>query len=481
MLFNSLAYAAFLPAAVAGYFVLPQVWRIPWIVALSCYFYSVYRPEYLLILVALIAIDYSAGLLIEGAPRQRARWYLLVSVMATCAVLGVFKYFNFISKSLATAAGWAGATIAAPELDWALPIGLSFHTFQSLAYVIEVYRGRQTAERNPIIYAAYVLFFPQLVAGPIERPGHMLHQFRERHQFDAERVYEGLRRIVWGLFKKAVIADRLALLVNDVYGEPSSYDGFYLSLATVAFAYQVYCDFSGYSDMALGSAQILGYRLSENFDAPFSASSTGELWRRWHISLSSWFRDYVFIPMGGSRGSAWRTAVNYLATFGLSGLWHGANWTFVIWGVLNGLYLIAGKITEPLRRRIWQLVGLSFDHPLRTAIGTTVTFCLFTISLVLFRATSLDQATEIFSSIGYNWHFHRVIDTPRFDMFQCKIVLAALALLEAVQWVLRRPGLAARFEAMPSPVLVFSDVALALATFLFGVYFATGTFIYFQF
>ena len=481
MLFNSLAYAAFLPVAVAGYFVLPQVWRVPWIVALSCYFYSVYRPEYLLILVALIAIDYSAGLLIEGAPRRRARWYLLVSVLATCGVLGVFKYFNFISKSVAKAAGLAGVALTAPELDWALPIGLSFHTFQSLAYVIEVYRGRQKAERDPIIYAAYVLFFPQLVAGPIERPGHMLHQFRERHVFDANRVYAGLRRIVWGLFKKAVIADRLALFVNDVYGEAGSYDGFYLALATVAFSYQVYCDFSGYSDIALGSAQILGFQLSENFDSPFSASSTAELWRRWHISLSSWFRDYVFIPLGGSRGSAWRTAFNYLATFGLSGLWHGANWTFVFWGLLNGLYLVAGKTTEPLRRKAWETLGVSFHHPLRAALGTVATFGLFTAALVLFRSPSLSAASHIFSQIGLNWHFHPVIDTPRFDMFQCNIALFALALLEAVQWVMRRPPVAARFEAMPAPVLVLSDVALALATFLFGVYFAADTFIYFQF
>lgn len=257
-----------------------------------------------------------------------------------------------------------------------LPIGLSFHTFQSLSYVIEVYRGHQKAERNFGIYALYVMFYPQLVAGPIERPKNLLHQFYEEHYFDYQRVVDGLKLMLWGLFKKVVIADRLSVLVNEVYGNPSGHQGFLLVIATVFFAFQIFCDFSGYSDMAIGSAQVMGFKLMDNFNRPYFSKSIAEFWKRWHISLSSWFRDYIYIPLGGNRVPQWRMCCNLFLTFLLSGLWHGANWTFVIWGGLNGFYMVFSILTHDPRKKLVQWTGLDRHPKAHKYLNVMVVFSL---------------------------------------------------------------------------------------------------------
>ncbi len=264
----------------------------------------------------------------------------MISIIANVGVLVVFKYYNFIAINLNETFSlfYEGGHI--PLLNILLPIGLSFHTFQAMSYTIEVYRGNHLPEKHFGIYALYVMFYPQLVAGPIERPQNILHQFHEVKKFSYENMRSGLILIAWGLFKKVVIADRLALFVNQVYGNPSEYTGLPLITATVFFAFQIFCDFSGYSDIAIGSAKCMGYDLMTNFERPYMATSIGGFWRRWHISLSTWFKDYVYIPLGGNRTSKGRWYLNLLIVFLLSGIWHGANWTFVIWGLLHGVYLI---------------------------------------------------------------------------------------------------------------------------------------------
>jgi len=357
VLFNSLHFALFFPVVTTLYFLLPHRHRLWMLLLASCYFYMALVPKYILILFFLIAVDYTAGLLIERAPPEKRRLYLLCSLLANVLVLSIFKYFNFINANVGGVIEALGGRWSLPNLNIILPIGLSFHTFQSISYVIEVYRGRQKAERNLGKYALYVLFYPQLVAGPIERPQNLLHQFDEPHRFDYARVTDGLKLMVWGLFKKVVIADRLAVAVDLVYNNPTSYSGWPLVVATYFFAIQIYCDFSGYTDMARGAAQVMGFRMMENFRAPYLATSIGEFWRRWHISLSSWFRDYVYIPMGGNQVPRWRWYANLMAVFLLSGLWHGASWTFVIWGGLHGLRSMMTAINTMERRTSTNSVG----------------------------------------------------------------------------------------------------------------------------
>jgi D-alanyl-lipoteichoic acid acyltransferase DltB (MBOAT superfamily) len=297
MLFNSIQFLIFFPAVTALYFGLPHRLRWAWLLAASCYFYMAFMPSYILILGFTIVIDYFAGLAIENAEGRRRKLFLAASLAANVGVLVVFKYFNFLNanlKGLAEALRW---NYPVESLAILLPIGLSFHTFQAMSYTIEVYRGAQPAERHFGIYALYVMFYPQLVAGPIERPQNLLHQFREVHRFDYERVASGLRLMAWGFFKKIVVADRLAVPVNLVYGEPEKHTGLALLVATYFFAYQIYCDFSGYTDIARGAARVMGFELMKNFDRPYAARSVAEFWTRWHISLSTWFKDYLFFPL----------------------------------------------------------------------------------------------------------------------------------------------------------------------------------------
>jgi D-alanyl-lipoteichoic acid acyltransferase DltB (MBOAT superfamily) len=387
MLFNSLDFLIFFPITTWLYFVLPQRYRGLFLLLASCIFYMFFIPVYILILGVTILIDYWAGRFIETSRADQKKVWLWSSVLATCLVLFVFKYFNFFSASIAAIGNFFGATYSVATLSLILPIGLSFHTFQSLSYVIEVYRGRQKAEKNFWTYALYVMFYPQLVAGPIERPQNLLKQFYEKHEFLVGRVVEGLQWIVWGFFKKMVIADRLAIFVNAIYAQPQNYSGPYLLMGTVFFAFQIYCDFSGYTDIARGCAKVLGFRLMQNFDQPYTAKSISEFWRRWHISLSTWFRDYVYIPLGGKRGGSWQWSGNLMLVFLLSGLWHGANWTFVAWGALNGFYMVFSVWTQPLRAQIEVILQVRRYLRLYQVWNVAVTFSLVCFAWIFFRGT----------------------------------------------------------------------------------------------
>jgi len=332
MLFNSCQFAVFFLLVTAVYFMVPHRVRRAWLLLASCYFYMVFVPKYLLILFTLILVDYAAGLMLERASNQsRKKLILFVSLVSNVGILALFKYFNFASAQISSLVSAFGVQVHAPHLSWVLPIGLSFHTFQSMSYTIEVYRGTQRAERNLALYALYVLIYPQMVAGPIERPQNLLPQLRKEVVFDYSRVTSGLKLMLWGLFKKVVIADNMALLVAAPYQNPELYHGWPLIVATYAFAIQIFCDFSGYSDIARGAARVMGFELMQNFNLPYYASSIGEFWKRWHISLSTWFRDYVYIPLGGNRAGQSRTLINILVVFLLSGLWHGADLAFLFW------------------------------------------------------------------------------------------------------------------------------------------------------
>lgn len=345
-------------------------------------------------------IDYFAGIYIENAEGKKRKLFLIISLIANIGVLAVFKYYNFLNYNFSLLMHGFALTNPIPYLSILLPIGLSFHTFQAMSYTIEVYRGHQKAERHFGIYSLYVMFYPQLVAGPIERPQNLLHQFREKYDFDYERVVEGLKLMLWGFFKKLVIADRLAIYVNTVYNNPEQHNGATLVLATIFFAFQIYCDFSGYSDIAIGAAKVMGFKLMTNFNRPYFARNISEFWKRWHISLSTWFKDYLYIPLGGNKVSIPRWYFNLLLVFLISGLWHGANWTYIIWGALNGFYLVFAIISQKYRSKINRLIGIEKIPWLNHLLQVIITFMLSCFAWVFFRANNTTDAIAIIKKIS---------------------------------------------------------------------------------
>jgi D-alanyl-lipoteichoic acid acyltransferase DltB (MBOAT superfamily) len=323
-----------------------------------------------------------------------------------------------------------------------MPIGLSFHTFQSLSYVIEVYRGNYKAEHHFGIYALYVMFYPQLVAGPIERPGNLIHQFYEKHTFDDQRVIDGLKLMVWGFFKKVVIADKVAIVVEQVYQDPTQFTGFPLIAGALFFGIQVYCDFSGYSDIAIGAAQVMGFHLRDNFNRPFHSTSMAEFWRRWHISLMTWFRDYVYIPLGGNRTGKWKWYFNIFFTFTLSGFWHGAGWGYVLWGSLNGCYLIFSDWSKNLREKWVQWTRLDQFPILRQGVQIAFTFLLFCFTLIIFRSKDLSDALYVMTHLGTGLGSleglklsMKSLYSLGLDRYELIIALTSIGLMELVEGI----------------------------------------------
>ena len=482
MLFNSPAFAIFFPVVTVGYFLLPHRWRWLWLLGASCYFYMAFVPAYILILFFTIAVDYVAGILIEQTQDARRRRLLLAcSLVANVGVLAIFKYFGFLDTNLAALAHWLGWNYPLHTLSLILPIGLSFHTFQAMSYVIEVYRGHQPAERHLGIYALYVMFYPQLVAGPIERPQNLLPQFHQPQVFDEARVVAGLQLMTWGLFKKVVVADRLAVLVDAVYQDPTQHRGIPLIAATYAFAYQIYCDFSGYSDIAIGSAQVMGISLMTNFRQPYQARSIAEFWQRWHISLSTWFRDYVYIPLGGNRAGHWRWSANVLIVFLVSGLWHGANWTFVLWGAIHGVYLLAGRWWQALAARlrtVWR--GLPSRLPATGALQMLLTFHLVLVAWVFFRANTVADALHVlrYALVDIQWRGGYGIGGG--GAYELAIAAGAILAMEWIQFRQRRGSVRAQLGAWPVWARWTAYYALILSILIFGK-FQTRDFVYFQF
>ncbi len=478
MLFNSLEFLIFFPIVVALYFALPHRYRWLLLLMASCYFYMVFIPVYILILGFTIVIDYFAGILLENTHGRKRKIWLIASIIANTGVLAVFKYYNFLNDNLTALLHGFAMQNPIPYLSILLPIGLSFHTFQAMSYTIEVYRGHQKAERHFGIYALYVMYFPQLVAGPIERPQNMLHQFHEKKELDYQRIADGIKHIVWGLFKKVVIADRLAEYVNVVYNNPADFHGMHIILATIFFSFQIYCDFSGYSEIAIGAAKIFGINLMMNFRRPYLALNIKEFWSRWHISLSTWFRDYLYIPLGGNRVPIARKYVNLFIVFLVSGLWHGANWTYVIWGALHGFYNVFGQITEPIRKRIHSFIGLAQRPALYKAVQMLTTFVLATFAWIFFRANSFDDAMLIIKNIfifegSANLNLYRIPS-------DFSLAFGLIIFLVVVEFLKEKFQFHEKMLPIPRPYNWAVITVVVLSLFVLGVWEAQD-FIYFQF
>jgi len=476
MLFNSLEFAVFLPIVFFLFWFAAggNTRRQNFILLIaSCVFYMFLIPEYILVLFLAIIIDYTAGIYIEKTNGARRKWILWGSVLSTCLILFVFKYCNFFIENINGLSSFLGWNYSVEILKIALPIGLSFHTFQSLSYVIDVYNGEQKAEKDFLNYSVFVMFFPQLVAGPIERATNLMHQFNATKKFDGALAADGMRQILWGMFAKCVIADQCAVYVNSVFGHAHSQTMGSLWLAAVLFSFQIYGDFSGYSNMALGIAKLFGFRLMQNFNVPYFSRDIAEFWRRWHISLSTWFRDYLYKPLGGNKGSMLQTFRNTVIIFLVSGFWHGANWTFVCWGAANALLfiplLLSGK-----NKRYFDVVAANRSWPsARELFSMIITFIWVTLAWVFFRAENVTAALQYL-----------------FDMFNPKkwglpsnvnimllILIIIFILIE--WWGRRRPHALEIAEYSPAFRRMMYTLVFGLI-FFFGIYNKTE-FIYFQF
>lgn len=435
------------------------------------YFY----PPYLLILFALIITDYVAAIVIEKASteKKQKRW-LVISLIANVGMLAFFKYYNFLNGNIDTLCQWVGWNNPIPALHILLPIGLSFHTFQSMAYTIEVYNGNVKAEKNFGIYALYVMFYPQLVAGPIERATTLLPQLKKNdNKLDYDHVMIGLSQMTIGFFKKVAVADTLALYVNSIYKNHQFNEGLTSVFATWMFAFQVYCDFSGYTDIAIGAGRVMGYNMSINFKLPFFSKSITEFWRRWHISLYSWFNDYVFIPLSYNfrHWGKYGMYLVILITFSISGIWHGASWKYMIWGVANGMYIVIESVLKINTER----AGLKFY---KKVFFTFLTFQMLTLTMVFFRADNVTEAWDVLSSFFnfHNWFNLRISDTSIFIN-----MISMLVLLLGFEYAVLRKNTIETFYKKSSPILFGSVITCFLILILlFGV--SDGDqFIYFQF
>jgi alginate O-acetyltransferase complex protein AlgI len=463
MSFISLQFLVFFMVVTLSYYQLQnQRLRIWLLLMASCYFYMAFVPKYILILGGTIVIDYFAGLQIARSRGRARKSWLVLSIIANVGVLAVFKYFNFLVGNIQPLIHRFSPGTDLPFLNFLLPIGLSFHTFQAMSYTIEVYRERQPPEKDFLTYALYVMFYPQLVAGPIERPQNVLPQLHRFQPYDRDSVREGLARMLWGFFKKAVIADRLAVMVDYCYNHTSTLSSASLLVGAIFYSFQIYCDFSGYCDIGIGAAKVMGIRLMENFDQPYLSSSISEFWTRWHISLSTWFRDYVYIPLGGNRLGEKRRKLNVMIVFLLSGLWHGANWTFIVWGGLHGL------MTAFLPGRKRQNGHTVF---LRRIVFTLVNFGIVTLFFVFFRSPT----------IRYSLHYLKNILRCTGGPFNVGLHIQevwASALLIAIMLLREKYFKSYFIKRVPAYAVYF--VCLVAVVYLLGV-FNENQFIYFQF
>ena len=475
MLFNSVAFVLFYILVTTLYFLCP--YRFRWIILLaaSCYFYMAFVPIYILILGFTIVIDYFAGIYIEKAQEKRRRKLLLTaSLVANIGILAVFKYYNFINLNIDYLFQRFNYHNPIPYLSILLPIGLSFHTFQAMSYTIEVYRGNQKAEKHFGIYSLYVMFYPQLVAGPIERPQNILHQMHAKYPFNYQLMVSGLKLMLWGFFKKLVIADRLSIYVSSVYNNPDLHNGTTIVIASLFFAVQIYCDFSGYTDIAIGAAKTMGFDLMKNFNRPYFATNIQDFWRRWHISLSTWFRDYLYIPLGGSKVSTGRRYLNLFIIFLVSGIWHGANYTYIIWGALHGFYSVVYIIIRPYLRKTPEKAWAA--SLMRTG-NILITIVFVTFAWIFFRANSVSDAFTLIGnlkSVGAKAFMGDGISNFAHS-------LLAIAILFMVEY--KMEYLPQKFNWFTSPNIAVRWGSIALTIFLLlllGV-FNGGQFIYFQF
>lgn len=479
MLFNSFEFLVFLPLVFGVYwFILNRSVKGQnfFLLVASYVFYCWWDWRFGFLLLLSSLVDYFVALAIDGSlDRRKRKNYLLVSLVTNLGLLAVFKYFNFFSDSFSALMQQAGWNVDKFTLNVILPVGISFYTFQTLSYTIDVYRNHLKASRDIVAFSAYVSFFPQLVAGPIERAINLLPQFYRERRFSYAQASDGLRLIVWGFFKKVVIADNCAIYVNDVFQNYQTATGGELVLGAVLFAFQIYGDFSGYSDIAIGVAKMFGFELMINFRTPYFSRDIAEFWRRWHISLSTWFRDYLYFPLGGSKGPLPIVVRNTMIVFLVSGLWHGANWTFIVWGALNALYFLPLLLRKKNRANIDDVAANSLLPSLKEVFNMLATFALTCFAWIFFRSETLADA---FGYIGRivtaDYSIGPLLTFPR-------PLVIAIAFLIVVDWFSRKSGVAAFLGANQKPGLAYCfDALIILLILMFGS-FNSQTFIYFQF
>jgi alginate O-acetyltransferase complex protein AlgI len=499
VLFNSKIFVAFIAIVLSVYYWLPDRAKIWFLLALSYFFYGFWDPRLLSLIVLSTLVDFTCGQRVfdhlQADNRPAAKRWLWLSLATNLGILGFFKYYDFFVGELVFAANLLGAGLDADRylLHLLLPVGISFYTFQTLSYSIDVYYGHLKPEPHFGKFALFVSFFPQLVAGPIERASRFLPQLQRETRWDYPRVVSGLKQMTWGFFKKVVIADRLSLYVDTVYSSPGDYQGLPLILATYFFAFQIYADFSGYSDIAIGAARVLGYDLMENFRRPYFARSISEFWKRWHISLSTWFRDYLYIPLGGNRVGRLRWYLNLFTVFVVSGAWHGANWTFMVWGALHGGYLVAAILTEGLRERIGKTVTVAGRPVFGRWWEVFVVFHLSLLAWIFFRAASvsdaflvmerswIDLGTQLSAVMSLDARYLDAllvggVGVSRFD-FVASLLLVVF--LYAAELVIEQGWHETKLGKRPVARMIWYDL-LVMACLLLGV-FGQTQFIYFQF
>lgn len=487
MNFYSVEFFYFSFITVVLYFLFPPRLGTVFLVLAGFFFYGQYSIAHALLLAASTAITYSICQVMSGKEDGRTkRKLLLLSLTYNIGILFIFKYFNFFNGIVASLATHAGVSYRIPALQMALPVGISFYTFLLLAYSIDVYRGSIIHERNIARFTLFVSFFPKILAGPIERGRDFLPQLQGPHKVDWQGVTWGIKLIVWGLFKKLVIADRLAAFVDPVFATPAEYTGLSLTIAALFYSFQIYADFSGYTDIAIGLSQIIGFRIADNFNRPYAAASVSEFWRRWHISLSAWLRDYLYIPLGGNRVSNLRRWFNVLIVFLLCGLWHGASWTFIVWGAIHGIYIVFGLASQNLRRWFASVTGLDRLPALHRGLRILITFVLVTIAWVFFRANSIHDGFYIVSHLFSNWS---AVSDPAFlkkaifmghTAMQFSIALASLAFMIIVHYIERHETMRTMFAGKPLWLRWSFYYIFVTGILLLG---SSGTekFIYFQF
>ncbi|MGN1345875.1 MAG: MBOAT family O-acyltransferase [Eubacteriales bacterium] len=482
MLFNSIEFLIFFPIVITVFFLLPHRFRRYFLLAASCYFYMSFIPKYILILLFTTLVDYFGALGAEkmreaGSPR-RSKAVFLTAILLNIGLLVFFKYLGLLEDTINFFGHMIDMrTVVLPEIT--LPIGISFHTFQSMGYLIDVYLGREKAEKSFIDFALFLMFFPQLVAGPIERSSNLFSQLKTEHFLKYENISYGGKMMLWGMFKKVVVADNLAMFADAVFGDVHAYSGWGLILGILCFTIQIYCDFSGYSDIAIGAARVMDIRLMKNFDTPYFSKSVPEFWRRWHISLSTWFKDYIYIPLGGNRVSKPRWCFNQLVTFAVSGIWHGASFTFVVWGLLNGIYIVISRFVKPIRDKIKEVLGIAKVAWLNSGIAMAVTFCLISLTWVFFRA---DTFSDAFYVLGHLFS-GTVCEFPHITAFRGYIAACAPVLLLAVEALSKSQKVTSWYLSgtkAAQGVRIASYALLLFVIVIFGAY-DNKSFIYFQF
>ncbi len=493
MLFNSQQFLLFFPTITILFFLLPQKLQWFWLLVVSYYFYMSWNPSYAVLIFLSTTITYLSGVymgrinksdLSNDKKSKKNKLYVTFSLVSNLLILFFFKYYNFFNDSFIEVSHFLGFEAHGSRFNVLLPVGISFYTFQALSYTLDVYRGKINPELHFGRYALFVSFFPQLVAGPIERSANLLPQFRQVKKFDYNRVKDGLLLMLWGFFQKMVIADRLAVLVDTVYNEPGNYEGVQLILATVFFAFQILCDFSGYSDIAIGAAKVLGFDLMKNFDRPYFSKSIKEFWRRWHISLSTWFRDYLYFPLGGNRVSKIKFYRNIMIVFLVSGLWHGANWTFVVWGGLHGLYLVLGEISQNIKQTIQpRIAHNTFSYKLFRVV---INFSLVTFAWIFFRANSLKDSFYIIENLFVN-NFSKLFGEELYmlglDKHDFNIAVLSICVLLFVHYLQRNLSLLNWLSRQWLPIRWGAYLGFIFIILIFGFYGNQEKiqFIYFQF